>query len=485
MRTFAPALRLFVLGSLLLLSSRPARSTLAPPEYLGAPSRDAPQVAGGTAVAAGQFPFLVAVLGDASLCTGSIIAPKWILTAAHCGLFGAPDTVLVSDAFPGVAGPGHEVEVLPIKRWIPHPGFDGSLPPAQTRDDIALIELFDDATAHPPRLDGTPLYTPAAIALASAPASTTSSLGDVILAGFGLTDLDLRPLVALWAVASSFPAASCTSPIHASRQLCYGTYPTTCSGDSGGAVFQSTGSSLSQLGIVSYGPDAVCGTSLRNSVATYVPYYRAWIDGFVNAGAQPTPVPTPSPVATPSPVSTPTPATSRTPRPSARPPSPIRLGWELPPKRSRGVASGVSNAQGWVFSREGEIVSVELFVDGKKEATLPCCSERADAPGPVSSGFSAALNWGRFDAGTHTMRLLVKDSAGNRRSESRTVETVKILDDVSFVRDLNADRATCTFTGPGAFECAGLEFARGACDGVIRFAWTNGRQAFEPVDGCR
>ena len=30
-----------------------------------------------------------------------------------------------------------------------------------------------------------------------------------------------------------------------------------------------------------------------------------------------------------------------------------------------------------------------------------------------------------------------------------------------------------------------VQIAQDTCDGVIRFAWTNGRQAFEPVRGCR
>jgi len=170
-------------------------------------------------VTAGQFPFLVMVLSPGSLCTGSLIDRSWVLTAAHCGLSGTPDIVVISDAQQGVAKPGHTVETLAVKRWIPHPGFDGTLPPDQARDDIALIELAGDATRNPPRIDGAPLYRPQPIALATAPPSTTASIGDVLLAGFGLTDLDVLPPLALWAPASTWPAGECDWSIHAKLLL--------------------------------------------------------------------------------------------------------------------------------------------------------------------------------------------------------------------------------------------------------------------------
>lgn len=190
--------------------------------------------------------------------------------------------------------------------------------------------------------------------------------------------------------------------------------------------------------------------------------------------------PTPTPAAPATPTSPPTPTLVPTTAADA-----IELFWELPPPRSSGVASGIANAQGWAYSDAGEIVSVELFVDGKKEATLPCCSERGDVAARLLSGFSGVLNWGRFSEGSHSMELVVRDSAGNRRSETRTVKTVKVLKDVNFVRDLDASNSKCEFIGPRTFECAGLDFSNGSCDGVVRFEWTDGRQAFAPTRGCR
>ena len=43
------------------------------------------RVVGGAAAGAGEFPWMVAlIIGSKNLCGGSIIADRWVLTAAHC-----------------------------------------------------------------------------------------------------------------------------------------------------------------------------------------------------------------------------------------------------------------------------------------------------------------------------------------------------------------------------------------------------------------
>lgn len=409
-----------------------------------------PQVIGGSAVPNGMFPFVVALMnGNNVICSASLIRPNWILTAAHCG---EPTDVLISDARPGARGAVHDVWAIPVESWTPHPQYNASVFPYA--NDIALVKIVSSALDFPPTLNDVPLYHPATIPLASGPSSTASSIGDVLLAGFGFTDPSEAgppPGTAHWADGvGTTGASSCDiSGVNASRQLCYGPSPNSCTGDSGGPLFRYGGSGGFELvGLVSVGLEgSPCATF--EDVGTYVPGYLEWIDDTISPAGS----------------------------------SPISLGWELPPEKADGVATGIANGQGWTYSAAGDIVSVELFVDGKKEATLPCCSERGDAPGPLLSGFAGAISWGRFTPGDHTARLVVTDSAGNERSETRTITTVRSLDAFPFAVDLSFDDATCNETG-GELRCTDVSFAQASCTGQMRFRWLNGKQALEVVRGC-
>jgi secreted trypsin-like serine protease len=419
-------------------------------------ARETPKVVGGDPVEIGQFPFLVLVSDDESLCTGSLIADRWVLTAAHCE---EPTDVMIGDSESGVLGPGHVVESLAVEQWIPHPGWN----PVTFANDVALIRLAGDATQHPPRLDGDVLYVPSPIGLASTPAQAASSIGNVTIAGFGETDEGDVPEVAYWASGiPTFPASVCDDVydgVSGTTQLCFGIYPSICDGDSGGAVFKSGGAGFVQYGIVSFGAaDVACGEI--ESVATYVPAFRTWIESRIGG---------------------------------VTPANPIQLGWELPPAAAAGVATGIANAQGWAFSSAGSITSIRLLRNGQPFLTLPCCSERGDVqatvPGaPPLSGFSAAANWGLIP-GTQSLTLVVRDSAGNEVREDRTITAVRPLARAAFARDLTWGSATscAPFTdasGKAGIACDGFSFQQGACVGSLELLWSDGKQTFEVVDGC-
>lgn len=423
-----------------------------------------PQVVGGEPASQGQFPFVVRTYAPGGTCTGSLIRDNWVLTAAHCGDDGPPTQVLIGDAESFVDGPTHVVTRLGVAEWIAHPDYN----PLTLDNDIALIRLAGNASQFPPREGGAVLYVPRPLALASQPASTAAPIGAVRLVGFGDIDgsfpgitRDNPGYVFHASNLLTFAMAHCQTyyggPLSASRQLCYGGYPGDCSGDSGGPVFTAASGNFLQLGVVSFGLDP-CGS--RPSVATWVPSYIAWINQEVDGTA---------------------------------PANPIQYGWELPPSSADGVATGVSNAQGWAFSTAGAITSIRLERNGAHFATLPCCSERGDVKqvnpaAPELSGFSAAINWGLLGNGTSNLTLVIRDSAGNERRDTRTVRGVQVLTGRPFVTGLGFTQSTfCQLfnqNGRAFAECSGLSFQQGTCNGDITFGWQNGKQAFEVVEGC-
>ena len=66
-----------------------------------------------------------------------------------------------------------------------------------------------------------------------------------------------------------------------------------------------------------------------------------------------------------------------------------------------GIASGISNVQGWVYTTTPGAKLVQPFdvlVDGVKVMQVPCCADRGDVQAahpeaPLATGFSAVFNW--------------------------------------------------------------------------------------------
>lgn len=84
-------------------------------------------------IAADTFPAVVDLLDARGDCLGTLIAPGWIITAAHC-----------AEDIPAV----HEISVAdldrPVEGVVCHPDYDGF------DDDIALVHLVADVTSVPP-----------------------------------------------------------------------------------------------------------------------------------------------------------------------------------------------------------------------------------------------------------------------------------------------------------------------------------------------
>ena len=223
-------------------------------------------------------------------CTGSVVAPRVVLTAAHCveeiekGTMTPPGNYAVATGVtsPQEAGPGNVFHVAATHVF---PGFD----PAIIRGDAAILILSSPTTAPP-----VPLAGPADAALYAGGA-------EVQLAGWGLTSprASKQPeslqATSMLVQTPSFCQSKTKSfyrPYSTAAQVCMlaaNRASGGCFGDSGGpAIGHRADGTPVQLGITSTGGPA-CSTKLPN-ILTRVDYVSAWVSEWIaatEAGAPP------------------------------------------------------------------------------------------------------------------------------------------------------------------------------------------------------
>jgi secreted trypsin-like serine protease len=243
---------------------------VAPTAATAAPGARA-SIIGGDVAAIAEFPSLAFIAAQTGkdqgfACTGTVIAPRVVLTAAHCvedlhfgGFTAAPDYKVAT----GRANPRQDEtgEVLQVSRTRVFPGFD----PGTTRGDAALLVLASPTAAPPIPLAGT---ADAALYAGGAP---------VLLAGWGLTSANARsaPDVLHSTANAVLDPAACKKrvprfypPYSPALQMCTTDPPDKtnggCFGDSGGpAIAHRADGSPVQIGIVSTGGPA-CSTKFPN-----------------------------------------------------------------------------------------------------------------------------------------------------------------------------------------------------------------------------
>ena len=213
-----------------------------------------PRIIGGEPTGVGEYPFMVALLYEPSggndaqkqYCGASLIASRWVLTAAHCVEFVEdPSEIAV------VAARTHldstEGERRAVKAFYIHPDYD----PNALSPDVALIQL-----ARP--ING---VTP--IRLAGAGDDGLEAAGiPLTVIGWGNTETrpnhasfpdELREVV-VPAVSDADCASVYRSFLIAATMLCAGEGGIdSCQGDSGGPMFARVGGTRIQMGIVSWG----------------------------------------------------------------------------------------------------------------------------------------------------------------------------------------------------------------------------------------
>merc|ERR1712168_139269 len=229
------------------------------------------RIVGGKNAPRGAWPWQV----KAPNCGGSIIAPNWILTAAHCVSGRSASSYWFQTAQWSLRGSDPDQKTMRSQKIIVHPQYRLKGPSGTPSNDIALVKLTGNVNMNSRYINTVCLPSKG---------MTFANQKDCWATGWGFTNRQTmkRPDILQQVKGTVRSFSTCRSRWGSTRfrpgMVCFGEGTTNiCNGDSGGPLVCKRNGAFYLVGVSSW-TVATCNT--RNLYGTFadVAYYRDWID---------------------------------------------------------------------------------------------------------------------------------------------------------------------------------------------------------------